>query len=116
MKTQQVEIDGNALRNAINSARLTQREVAKKVGVTYYAVCRWCRAGKNSIASKNVNILKELLGDEFLTVNQITEASLNDAEAELIKIYRNFSPLNRAKARLAVEDIGKDSPDNKNGP
>ena len=97
------EISGKILREKIASLGISQKELAQKVGVTKYAINRWANSAKIRISRESAKLLRETLKIESLSESPASVPTLNDFEAEWIGIYRKMSPLNRAKARIAIE-------------
>ncbi len=110
-------IDCNKLRALFAERGFRQIELANKIGVNRYNFNRWLRRGEvASIKMVNIEKMAGCLGmgvEEFLRRVAIGadqppaagEASMSAAEKEWLVLYRKLTPLDQAKARLAMEEI-----------
>jgi len=110
---QQVEIDGRRLDGLRRDLGLTQKELAETVGVTKYTVSRWCRDGVHRLRWGNIRNLADALkvtSDELMDTiakqnNDRTHDELDEMEAEWLQIFRQLTPLMKARARVALEEF-----------
>jgi len=116
-----VDIDAAALRDILKARRMSQKELAEAVGMTNYNVSRWCSVNNTYKRARLENIKKiaqylQVPYTDLVVGAKPGEAAyahrLSDADADWLRIYRKLSPLARARARVAVEEIYQEDKDN----
>ena len=107
-------IDGMVLRTAMAQRNISQKDLAKAVGVTHYNVNRWCKDGIHRIRLENAKAISACLGipmDSF-SGNHEEIHGLTKPEAEWLQLYRSLTPLEQAKIRIELEEILNGKPAN----
>lgn len=102
------------LRQLMAEKGIKQYELAKAVGVSKFNMCRWCSSHRDRAARlPHIHKLATFFGvtpEEIMEpesrVGDITTFDITHlGEREWLDLYRTMTPLQQAKARLAVEEI-----------
>ena len=99
-----IEKIGKFIASCRKKQKLTQEQLAEKLGITYKAVSKW-ETGKGlpdaSIMKDLCNILK-ISVNELLTGEHITKEDYNKTEEYLLEIYRQKEAGDRKLLKLEV--------------
>ncbi len=111
MTAKTVSINGTKLRTMLAKRGLLQKDLAEAIGVTHYHISRMCKVGTVVIRTDNFNKIAKAMDmdtealKQELGVNSYNSLELTPAESEWVELYRNASPLEQAKFRLAIEEV-----------
>jgi transcriptional regulator with XRE-family HTH domain len=91
----------------IASSGVRQKHLCDRLGVTKYTISRWCQPGEQSIAIKSAAKLAAVFdcSIESLAGLPTPPPQFSDAEMDMLQAYRGLTPLQQAKARIAIETI-----------
>lgn len=102
---------GNKIKVLRKEKGVTQEELANSVGVSFQAVSKW----ENNIALPDITLLP-LLAEYFrVSMDELFDFSLREAEAEIMKIVHEaaeFRESDPTKSRRILEDGMKNHPGN----
>ena len=97
--------NGDNLKMMLAQTNISQRKVAERIGVSHYTVSRWAQPGLHRVPVVIADKLASVLGITKQDLALPPPESLRENEREWLSIYRDMTPLEQAKARLAVESI-----------
>ncbi len=112
MTSKRIAINGKLLRQQLIKHGISQIDLANSVGVSKFTASRWCRNSIHQIKKSNfesiANVFKvslEELERQIIKPESECAAKLSEQEAELVDAFRKLSQVEKARIRLAIEDI-----------
>ena len=100
------KVNGTVLRRLLAERGVSQRDLAKEVGLTHYRVSSIAKVGgvnnvRLTAAKKIAKMLNSSL--EQLAGNEVVASSLNDDETAVLEMYKRLDIIQRAEALLKMK-------------